>query len=315
LVAGLLTGYRLVSFRIFNLTLIKKCGRYQFCNFTLNGTGGQCLMSPPDKPLNQINTRWYNLGGILANILIATVALIAFKSHTLPLWADTLMLMFAIIGFLYALVNGLPLKLNGIGNDGYNILHLEKTPKNKRLLCHMLRANAMIQEGIQPKDLPEELFVAEDIDWSDGIQANWQIMVVARMENLHQWEEAYDKLSEAIDAKDRILKLFYNELAIEMVFICLVTGRTDEAQKLYTADLRKYVNTFSRTQSGKQRIAFTAKLLLDNNPEEAQKLLCNLKERQNQYLLQGETLMDVEIMEWLWNKHSCPDNPSFTTIQ
>ena len=181
-------------------------------------------MSPPDKPLNQINTRWYNLGGILANILIATVALITFKSHTLPLWADTLMLMFAIIGFLYALVNGLPLKLNGIGNDGYNILHLEKTPKNKRLLCHMLRANAMIQEGIQPKDLPEELFVAEDIDWSDGIQANWQIMVVARMENLHQWEEAYDKLSEAIDAKDRILKLFYNELAIEMVFICLVTN-------------------------------------------------------------------------------------------
>ena len=81
------------------------------------------------------------------------------------------------------------------------------------------------------------------------------------------------------------------------------------------AHRRKYVNTFSRTQSGKQRIAFTAKLLLDNNPEEAQKLLCNLKERQNQYLLQGETLMDVEIMEWLWNKHSCPDNPSFTTIQ
>jgi len=306
LVAGLLTGYRFVSFRIFNLTLIRKCGQYQFRNFAISGTGGQCLMSPPDSPAEQINTRWYNLGGVLANILIALAALMAFYSHTLPLWADTLMLMLTIIGFLYALVNGLPLKLNGIGNDGYNILHLEKSPTDKRLLCQLLRANAMIQEGTQPKDLPDELFATEeDVDWRDGMQVNWQMMVIARMENRHQWEKAYIKLSEAVSAKNKMLKLFYNELAIEMVFICLVTGRADEAQKLYSSELRKYVKNFTGTQSSKQRIDFAVSLIMDNNREEARRLLNDIKERQSQYLLQGETTMDIEIMEWLWNKYGC----------
>lgn len=76
LVAGLLTGYRFVSFRIFSLTLIRKDGRYQWRNYSLGGTGGQCLMAPPLRPLEEIDTRWYNLGGVLANIVVSTLALV-----------------------------------------------------------------------------------------------------------------------------------------------------------------------------------------------------------------------------------------------
>ena len=57
LVAGLLTGYRFVSFRVLNWLLIRKDGRLQWRNFELAGTGGQCLLAPPDKPLDQIDTR------------------------------------------------------------------------------------------------------------------------------------------------------------------------------------------------------------------------------------------------------------------
>ena len=65
LVAGLLTGYRFVSFRFLSCTLIRKGGRLQWRNFELAGTGGQCLMAPPDRPIDQIDTRWYNAGGVL----------------------------------------------------------------------------------------------------------------------------------------------------------------------------------------------------------------------------------------------------------
>ena len=316
LVAGLLTGYRFVSFRFLNWTIIRRNGRLQWGNYELAGTGGQCLMAPPDRPVDQIDTRWYNAGGVLANLLIVVISALLLWAFDLPAWLDELLVIMIILGLFIGVGNGIPMKMGGVANDGLNLLQLEKDIPTKQCFCNILEVNARSQEGELYADMPERIFaLPQPIDWANSMHVGTVLGAITRMLAVHQWEEAYDKLSEAIDAKDRILKLFYNELAIEMVFICLVTGRTDEAQKLYTADLRKYVNTFSRTQSGKQRIAFTAKLLLDNNPEEAQKLLCNLKERQNQYLLQGETLMDVEIMEWLWNKHSCPDNPSFTTIQ
>ena len=262
LVAGLLTGYRFVSFRIFSLTLIRKDGRYQWRNFSLGGTGGQCLMAPPLRPLEEIDTRWYNLGGLLA------------------------------------FINGIPMKLSGVNNDGYNLLFLEKTPDDKRRLCQMLEANANIQNGMQPKEMPDEMFPAEEqVNWKDGLQVNWQLMVVARLENQHRWEEAYALLQEGLAQKQHIAALFQQELTLEMVFVCLATGRIEEARQLYTERLRKYVKQFMKTHSSKQRIHFATTLLLDGNREEALRLLEDLKAHRADYLLQGEVDMDIELME------------------
>ena len=84
LVAGLMTGYRFVSFRFLNWTLIRQGGRLHWRNFELAGTGGQCLMAPPDKPLEQIDTRWYNAGGVLANIIVVLLSLLLIWVFDLP---------------------------------------------------------------------------------------------------------------------------------------------------------------------------------------------------------------------------------------
>lgn len=74
LVCGLATDYRFVSFRIFNLTFIRKDGKLCIKRFSLAGTGGQCLLTPPERPLEDIPTTLYNLGGVLANLLTAILA-------------------------------------------------------------------------------------------------------------------------------------------------------------------------------------------------------------------------------------------------
>ena len=300
LVAGLLTGYRFVSFRIFSLTLIRKDGRYQWRNFSLGGTGGQCLMAPPLRPLEEIDTRWYNLGGVLANVVVSTLALVLLLCFDLPDWAEIFLMTLTFFGYLLALINGIPMKLSGVNNDGYNLLFLEKTPDDKRRLCQMLEANANIQNGIQPKEMPDEMFPAEEqVNWKDGLQVNWQLMVVARLENQHRWEEAYALLQEGLAQKQHIAALFQQELTLEMVFVCLVTGRIEEARQLYTDRLRKYVKQFMKTHSSKQRIHFATTLLLDGNREEALQLLEDLKAHRTDYLLQGEVEMDIELMEHL----------------
>lgn len=261
---------------------------------------GQCLMAPPLRPLSEIDTRWYNAGGVLANIIVSTITLLLLLFFEMPEWAGIFLLMMTFVGYLLALINGIPLKIGGMNNDGRNLLFLEKSPEDKRILCRMLEANALIQEGVQPKDLPDEMFAEdESADWHDGLQTNWQLTTITRMINRHQWEEAYMRIHEAMAEKEHLIQLFRLELGVELVFVCLATGRKDEARECCTKELRKYVSQFKETHSSKQRLLFAVALLLDDNREEALAILNKVKAHRNDYALQGEVDMDIELMEHL----------------
>ena len=142
LVAGLLTGYKFVSFRFFNWTLIRKDGRLRWRNFELEGTLGQCLMAPPDKPLEEIDTRWYNAGGVLAQLIATVFAFVLVWTLDLPSWLDTLLIAVGVLGIWGILTNGIPMKLGGVANDGYNLKQLEKDMAAKQSFCNILELNA-----------------------------------------------------------------------------------------------------------------------------------------------------------------------------
>ena len=61
LVCGLLSGYRFLSFRVGSFTLLRQNGRLVLRRFYLPGTGGQCLLEPPDG--DEVPFRLYNLWG------------------------------------------------------------------------------------------------------------------------------------------------------------------------------------------------------------------------------------------------------------
>lgn len=150
LVCGLATGYRFVSFRIFNLTFIRKDGKLCIKRFSLAGTGGQCLLTPPERPLEDIPTTLYNLGGVLANLLTAILAFLPLLTvDGLPYLLKFFLLMLSLIGILLAGMNGIPMKMGGIGNDADNMCLLlytdeldtyirqykDVTSSKQRLLC------------------------------------------------------------------------------------------------------------------------------------------------------------------------------------
>ncbi len=116
LVCGLLTGYKFVSFRIFNYTLLKENGKFRFKKFAIAGTGGQCLLTPPDRPLEKIPTGWYNFGGVLANIILLAIALPFFLLDLNPFVAEGLWI-FVLTDVVMLLLNGIPMQAGGVGND------------------------------------------------------------------------------------------------------------------------------------------------------------------------------------------------------
>ena len=65
LVCGLISGYRFSSFRVGSLMLFQEGKRLRFKTLSIAGTGGQCLMLPPQCDDTPIPFRLYLLGGVL----------------------------------------------------------------------------------------------------------------------------------------------------------------------------------------------------------------------------------------------------------
>ena len=297
LVAGLLTGYRFVSFRFLNYTLINKDGRLQWRNFELAGTGGQCLMAPPDKPLEEINTRWYNAGGVLANILIVLLSLILVWAFDLPHWLNELLIIMAFIGIVTALTNGIPMKLGGVANDGYNLLQMEKDLPGKQSFCNILDINARSQEGETYSEMPERLFaLPQPIDWKNSMHVGSVMSAATRLLALHQWEDAYQLLTEALNHKDEYMMLYQQEMENMMIQACILTGRDDEARLHYTKEVEKHIGQHASTQSDKQFTSMAIALVLDNDRPKAEKILHNLEANRDKYIHQSDVAMSLDLM-------------------
>lgn len=300
LVAGLLTGYRFVSFRVLNWQLIRKDDRLQWRNFELAGTGGQCLLAPPDKPIDQIDTRWYNAGGVLANVITAVLAIVLMYTVDMPFWLHALMFLMTFIGVSFALLNGIPMKVGGVANDGLNLFQMEKDQPAKLCFCNILDVNASGQEGEPYTEMPECLFAMPDpFDWENALHVGSVLLSVTRMMAFHRWEDAYQLLTKAHDNKDSYMRLYQLEIENMMTQVCFFTGRDDEARKHYSKEVAKHVTQHASTQSDKQLTRMAVALALDGDRPRAEQILKEVEARRDRYAQQSDVALSLDLMHWL----------------
>lgn len=298
LVAGLLTGYKFISFRIFNLTFIKEDDRLNVKRFSIAGTGGQCLLSPPELPIEKIPVFWYNIGGVLANILVLLFALPFLWIADNP-FATVFVAVFIAVDVILILMNGIPMNNNGIYNDAGNIGMLRKNLKAKRGLMAQLESNALIQKGVRPKDMPDSLFSSdsyEEIDYKNPLEVSIPLMRASRLIDREENEEAYEAFSELYSHKNEIMGLYVKEIACELAYITMITGRLEEAKALLDDELMKYITSYRKVMSSKERILFTKAIILDSDIAKASEILNSLSERASGYLLQGDVRGDLDLM-------------------
>ncbi|MDE6552762.1 MAG: hypothetical protein K2K98_07375 [Muribaculaceae bacterium] len=296
LICGLLTGYKFVSFRIFNYTFIMMDGKLRIKKFAVAGTGGQCLLTPPDLPIEEIPTGWYNFGGILANIIVLVIALPFFFLDLNPFIVEALGV-FVATDVIMLLINGIPMMAGGVGNDGYNIRLLAKNGLSRQGIVNQLRANALIQKGVRPKDMPEEYFMnPKDIDYHNALEVSIPLLYASRLIDEMKYSEALECMEILYSRKKEIMPLYLKEISCELAFLYLRTDHPEKADELLDKDLRKYIETYSKMMSSKERLLCAMALYIDNDRQKAEEIYSNLKSRQDEYLLQGEVLSDLSLI-------------------
>lgn len=298
LIGGLLSGYHFVSFRILNWTIIKEEGKVRIKHFSIAGTGGQCLLTPPEKPMKEIPVILYNLGGVIMNLLTATLSLILLITiEELPYPIELFLIFNCIVGYFLGLLNGIPFNFGAISNDANNMRLLLKDEQSKQTMTHLLHINAFVQKGMRPKEIPERYFTCnEPINYKNPLQINLYLMVIGKLMDEEQWEICYNKLEDLMKHKDEMLDLFVKETASELLFISLITGRKERAQELYTEELARYIQQYAKIMSSKQRILCAIALYMEEDRVKAEKIYKKLALQQDKLLMQGEVKMDLALM-------------------
>ena len=200
------------------------------------------------------------------------------------------------------------MKVGGISNDAMNALSLSRNKLARRGFIMQLRANALIQEGIRPKDMPREWLVDTGaINYKDALEFSMDMMKASRLLDMMQWEEAYRLFDEFYRHKSEIIPIYAKEVECELLFTSLVTGRTEQARELFTDELKKYITQYQSMMSSKPRVLCAVALFMDNDRPKALSIYESVQRHSDEYLMQGEVLSDLDMMKTIINDNTAKD--------
>lgn len=298
LVFGLLTGYRFSSFRIFNWMWVKQPeGGIRLKHLSLAGTGGQCLMTPPDLIGGQIPVLLYNLGGVLFNLLTSLL----FFGLSLLLPGPPLLLIFlrllALTGLALGIVNGLPLHLGPADNDGCNVLSLLRSRAAVRAFWVQMKVNESTSRGIRPRDMPEEWFaLPEDEDTGSSLTASLGVFAAGRLMDEHRFAEAEACMKRLFSSGGSIPGLYLALMTCDRIYIELITqNRPEVIQGFLSKDQKKLMKAMKNYPSVLRTQYALA--LFSGNREEAEKTRLLFEKVSASYPYPCEIEGERELME------------------
>jgi len=274
LIFGLLTGYRYSSFRVGNLAWVKTEGKIRFKRYTVAGTGGQCLMVPPEPVDGKIPVVWYNMGGCIVNLITTAVFYIGYLllSKTNPLSA--LFLMGTMTGLATALANGIPLSLNAMDNDGRNALFLRKDPDSMEAFrLQLLISDAQLQD-VRLKDMPEAWFPLPPIETMDtAMRAAQGVFYCNRLMDQHRFEEASALIDQLLSAEVPMAGIHREILRCERTYCELIgENRWSVIEGLRTKEHLRFLSAMSSSLFV-LRVEYAYALLGEGDEAAAQKKL------------------------------------------
>jgi hypothetical protein len=249
--------------------LAKQEGHLKLKRLSIAGTGGQCLMLPPEN--GKMPFMLYNLGGPIFNLVSALAFfLLAFLFKETVYYLYTFLLLLSLLGLAFGLLNGIPMKLNLVNNDGYNALTLGKDEKALRAFYMQLRIAGLVASGVRLKDMPDEWFFLSDL--RDNLSATMDAFAANRLMDMHRFDEA-DELMKKLLAVKSLAGLHKNMLVCDRMYCALISedkkataaSMMNSNQKKFMVAMRKFPSVL-RTQHA---IA----LLLENDKNKASDIL------------------------------------------
>ena len=221
---GSLHHFKFISFRILNWIWIRQAdGTIARKKYSLKGTLGQCLMEA-EKERSLSDDLWYNFGGALNNFLFSIAALLlSFRIHNANI--SFFLTLFALYGIYLGATNAIPLRREGINNDGDNAVECIQIPSAREALYKQLLVNKLLSQNQSITDLPDSFFSYNEEDARKSVLVT-SVKVIRENKWMYQ-----QKFAEAEKELDELLSGAYPMIdAQKYLLVC---------EKNYLRALRK----------------------------------------------------------------------------
>lgn len=226
MIFGIVSGYQFQSIRFGCFILYRSQDRLKLGIYTLTGTAGQCIMTPPEISDEDTPTTLYNLGGLIINILLTVIFAVFVFNPSLNRYFRGFSLTLCVMGICTIVLNALPVE--SMSNDGYNALICHKDLKSKKAFLLSLRMMDKITHGVPTADIPASWF---DWTYEQGDSALASSIGIQRINYLmahKQYDAAYE-LTEYIEQNVTRLSAIHNNLVKLNKLLCMIILEKDPA--------------------------------------------------------------------------------------
>ena len=271
LVFGLMTGYKFCSFRVAYFMWLKENGKLKLKRLTLAGTGGQCLMTPPDMKDGKIPLVLYNLGGSFINIIIGALFWIGYLIFSDIPFLSPILLIFAVVGFMTAMMNGIPMRMGTVDNDGYNAFALSRNKEAVEAFWVQLKVAEQSSKGVRLKDMPDEWFtVPTDEAMKNSMVAVRGVFTCNRLMDEEKFEEADTTMAHMLEIDSGIVGLHRNLMMCDRIYVELIgENRSEVIEGMMTKEQKKFMKSMKRFPTV-LRVQYVLTLLFEKNAAKAE---------------------------------------------
>ena len=303
LVFGLLSGYRFSSFRIFSFMWVKEGERVKFKRHSIAGTGGQCLMSPPDIQNGEMPVVWYNLGGSLMNIIFSTIFLVCFFLFNSVSVLSGILLLLSLLGYSLAILNGVPMRMGALDNDGYNAISLTKDAEAREAFWMQMKVVEETTKGVRLKDMPSEWFtVPTDEAMKNSMVAARGVFACNRLMDEERFAEADELMAHMLEIESGMVGLHRNILICDRIYVELIhQNRREVVEEKLTKNLQSFMKTMKGTLSI-LRTQYAIALLYDGDQSKAETIKAQFEKRAKTYPYPHEIDSERDLMKLAENK-------------
>ena len=274
LIGGLLSGYTFSSFRIGSFMLLKENGKLVSKRLKIAGTGGQCLMAPPELVDGKFPVVLYNMGGSVMNLLVSLlfvpVLIVVPKGGFLALFSFLMIGM----GIISGLGNGIPLHTKTVDNDGYNAISLGKSKDAMQAFWLQMKMNEQLSKGLRLKDMPDEWFqMPSDEAMKNNLVAAIGVSVCNRLMDQHRFEEADAQMAHILSIESGMIGVHRNLVICDRMYFELIhENRPEVVASFYTKEQQKFMKAM-RTFPSVIRTEYAYALLVEKDLGKAAKAM------------------------------------------
>lgn len=297
LVFGLLSGYSFLSFRIGGFAWVKADGKVRFARQSIAGTGGQCLMSPPDLNDGSFRTALYNLGGVLMNLISAAIFLVLSRLCSAWPIVSTLLAFPTVVGVFMAAINGIPLSIGDVDNDGKNTIALARSTAARRSFWVQLKASELTARGVRVKDMPVEWFaLPSDADMANSMAASLGPFVASRLMDEHRFAEADALMERLLSIESSMAGLYRQLLVNDRLFVELIgENRPDVVAGMRTDDQERFMAAM-RDYPSVLRTEYASALLHERDADKAAQVACSFDKMAAAHPYPSDIVSERELM-------------------